>query len=76
MQVGDVATVLLVGEYADGTRSVERPNAVSSNPAVVQVLPLAPPYDKTCVKAITPGTATLRQYLGSQVVTLTVHVFP
>jgi len=28
------------------------------------------------VKAITPGTATLRQYLGSQVGTLTVHVFP
>jgi len=76
MQVGDVATVSLVGEYADGTRSVERPNAVSSNPAVVQVVPLAPPYDKTYVKAITPGTATLRQYLGSQVGTLTVHVFP
>ena len=76
MQVGDVATVSLVGEYADGTRSVVRPTVVSSNLAVVQVVPLAPPYDKTYVKAIAPGTATLRQYLGGQVGTLTVHVFP
>src|SRR6266545_250962 len=74
MQVGDVATVSLVGECADGTRSVERPTVVSSNLAVLQVVPLAPPYDKTYVKAIAQGTATLRQYLGGQVGTLTVHV--
>jgi hypothetical protein len=74
MQVGDVAAVSLVGEYADGTRSVERPRLVSSNLAVVQVVPLAPPYDKMYVKAIAAGTATLRQYLGSQVGTLTVRV--
>jgi hypothetical protein len=59
MQVGDVVTVSLVGEYADGTRSVERAEVISSNLGVLQVVPWPaspPPYDKTYVKAIAPGT--------------------
>jgi hypothetical protein len=76
MQVGDVATVSLVGEYADGTRSVVRAEVISSNLGVLQVVPSLPPYDKTYVKAIAPGTATLKQFSGGQVLTLTVRVVP
>jgi Carboxypeptidase regulatory-like domain len=76
MQVGDVATVSLVGEYADGTRSVARAEVISSNPGVLQVVPSPPAYDKTYVKAIAPGTETLKQFLGGQVLTLTVRVVP
>ena len=76
MQVGDVATVSLVGEYADGTRSVVRAEVISSNPGVLQVVPSPPPYAETNVKAIAPGTATLKQFLGGQVLTLTVGVVP
>jgi Carboxypeptidase regulatory-like domain len=79
MQVGNVATVSLVGEYADGTRSVERAEIISSNDGALQVVPWPaspPPYDRTYVKAIAPGTATLKQFRGSQVLTLNVQVFP
>ena len=76
MQVGDVATVSLVGEYADGTRSVVRSEVISSNLGVQQVIPSPPPYDKTYVKAIAPGSATLRQFIHGQALTLNVRVVP
>jgi carboxypeptidase family protein len=78
MRVGDVATVFLVGEYADGTRSVERAEIITTNPGVLDVIPWPaspPPYDKTYVKAIAPGTATLKQFHGSAVLTLNIQVF-
>jgi hypothetical protein len=76
MQVGDVATVSLVDDYDDGTRSVVRATVNSLNLAVLQVVPSPPPYDKTYVKAIAPGTATLQQPLASQTLILNVHVVP
>ncbi len=76
MQVGDVASVSLVNEYDDGTRSVVGASVNSSNLAVLGVLPSQPPYDKTYVKAIAPGTATLQQPSTSQMLILNVHVMP
>ena len=76
MQVGDVATVSLVDDYDDGTRSVVGASVNSSNRAVLQVLPSQPPYDKTYVKAIAPGTATLQLPLATQPLTLNVRVVP
>jgi hypothetical protein len=76
MQVGDVATVSLVDDYDDGTRSVVGASVQSSNRAVVQVLPSQPPYDKTYVKAIAPGTATLQLPSASQTLILNLHVVP
>jgi hypothetical protein len=76
MQVGDVAPVSLVDDYDDGTRSVVGASVNSSNLAVLQVLPSQPPYDKTFVKAIAPGTATLQLAFASQVLILNVHVVP
>jgi hypothetical protein len=76
MQVGDVATVSLVDDYDDGTRSVVGASVNSSNLAVLRVLPSQPPYDKTFVKAIAPGTATLQLAFASPVLILNVHVVP
>jgi hypothetical protein len=76
MRVGDVASVSLVSEYDDGTRSVVSASVNSSNLAVLRVLPSQPPYDKTYVKAIAPGTATLQTPFTSQPLILNVHVLP
>ena len=76
MQVGDVATVSLVDDYDDGTRSVVGASVNSSNPAVLQVLPSQPPYDKTYLKAIAPGTAALQLLFASQPPILNVRVVP
>jgi hypothetical protein len=76
MQVGDVATVSLADDYDDGTRSVVAASVNSSNLAVLQVLPSQLPYDKTFVKTIAPGTATLQLAFASQVLVLNVHVVP
>jgi hypothetical protein len=43
-------------------------------PPLLQALPSQPPYDKTFVKAIAPGTATLQLAFASQVLILNVHV--
>ena len=75
MQVGDVAIVSLVGQYVDGTRTVTRASIFSSNLGVLQVVPSPPPYDTMYVKAIAPGTATLKQFSNGQVLTLNVQVF-
>jgi hypothetical protein len=71
MQVGDVAPLKTVDEYDDGSRKAYTALVNSSNGGVLQVLPLQPPYDKTYVKAIAPGTATLQLPL-----ILNVHVVP
>lgn len=76
MQVGDIATVSLVDDYDDGTRSVVPASVNSSNLAVLQVLPSQPPYDKTYVKAIAPGAATLQLPFANQTLILNVHVVP
>jgi len=76
LQVGEVAAVRAVDEYDDGSRTVYTALVNSSNPAVVRVLPLEPPYDPTYVKAIAPGTATLQLRLASQPLTLNVRVVP
>jgi len=76
MQVGDVAPLTAVDEYDDGSRKAYTALVNSSNRAVLQVLPLQPPYDKTYVKAIAPGTATLQLPLASQTLILNVHVVP
>jgi hypothetical protein len=75
MQVGNVAPVWTVNDYDDGTRSVYRAFVHSSNPAVVEVLPSQPPFDKIYVKASAPGDATL-QVAASQALILNVHVVP
>jgi Carboxypeptidase regulatory-like domain len=72
MQVGDVAPISLIAEYDDGSRKAYITRVESSNPAVLQVLPLSQQqYDKSFVKAITPGTAALQD--GP---ILNVHVVP
>jgi Carboxypeptidase regulatory-like domain len=76
LKVGEVAAVRAVDEYDDGTRKAYTALVSSSNPAVVQVLTLEPPYDTTYVKAITPGTATLQLRVASQPLTLNVRVVP
>ena len=62
MQVGEVAGVRTVTEFDDGSRTTAVTHLESSNPAVVKVLPLQPPYESTSisVKAIAPGTVTLQ----------------
>ena len=62
MQVGEVAGVTTVTEFDDGSRTTAVTRLESSNPAVVKVLPLQPPYEatSTSVKAIAPGTVTLQ----------------
>jgi hypothetical protein len=77
MQVGDVASVSLVNEYDDGTRSMVGASVNSSNLAVLKVLPSQPPDFKTYVKAIAPGIATLQQPSSTSLpLTLNVHVVP
>ena len=72
MQVGDVAAISLISEYDDGSRRPYITRVQSSNPAVVQVLPVSQEqYDKSLVKAIAPGTAALQDF-----VILNVHVVP
>jgi len=76
MQVGEVAEVTTVTEYDDGSRTTAAANPLeSSNPAVVRVLPLEPPYQTTNVKAISPGTVTLR-LAYSQPLLLNIRVAP
>ena len=62
MQVGEVAGVKTVTEFDDGSRTTAVTHLESSNPAVVKVLPLQPPYQSTSisVQAIAPGTVTLQ----------------
>jgi hypothetical protein len=62
MQVGEVAGVRTVTEFDDGSRTTAVTHLESSNPAVVKVLPLQPPYQSTSisVQAIAPGTVTLQ----------------
>ena len=76
LQVGDLAAVTNVLEYDDGSRKAYATLVTSSNPAVLQVLPLQPPYDKLYVRAIAPGTATLQLPLASQTLILNVRVVP
>src|SRR5215475_14216413 len=45
MQVGEVARVTTVTEFDDGSRTTAATPLESSNPAVVKVLPLQPPYE-------------------------------
>jgi len=72
MQVGEIAAISLIEEYDDGSRKAYITRVQSSNPAVVQVLPLSQQqYDKSLVKAIAPGTAALQD--GA---ILNVHVVP
>jgi len=69
MQVGDVAAISLIAEYDDGTRKPYITRVESSNPVVVQVLPVSQQqYDKSLVKAIAPGTAALQDSLGGPVI--------
>ncbi len=62
MQVGEVAGVNTVTEFDDGSRTTAVTWLESSNPAVVKVLPLQPPYQATTisVKALAPGSVTLQ----------------
>lgn len=76
MQAGDVATVSLVDDYDDGTRSVVGASVNSSNRAVLQVLPSQPPYATTYVKAIAPGTVTLRLAHLPEPLLLNIRVVP
>jgi hypothetical protein len=75
MQVGEVAGVTTVTEYDDGSRTTTATPLESSNPAVVKVLPLQPPYQTTYVKAIAPGTVTL-QLAQSKPLLLNLRVVP
>jgi hypothetical protein len=74
MQVGEVAAVTTITAYDDGSQTRAAPPLESSNPAVVRVLPLQPPYETTYVKAIAPGTVTLRLSLSTPLL-LNVRVF-
>jgi hypothetical protein len=74
MQVGEVAGVTFVTDFDDGSQTRAATPLESSNPAVVQVLPLQPPYQTTYVKAISPGTVTLRLALSKPLL-LNVRVF-
>lgn len=76
MQVGEVAGVTTVTEFDDGSRTTAATPLESSNPAVVQVLPLQPPYETTYVKAIAPGTVTLRLAHLPEPLLLNVRVVP
>jgi len=76
MQVGEVAGVTTVTEFDDGTRTTSATPLESSHPAVVQVLPLQPPYTTTYVKAIAPGTVTLRLAHLPQPLLLNIRVVP
>ena len=79
MQVGEVVGVTTVTEFDDGSRTTAVTRLESSNPAVVKVLPLQPPYDATSisVKAIAPGTVTLQTAGYTQpLVLLNVRVVP
>jgi Carboxypeptidase regulatory-like domain len=74
MQVGEVAGVTFVTDFDDGSQTRAATPLESSNPAVVRVLPLQPPYEATYVKAISPGTVTLRLALSKPLL-LNVRVF-
>lgn len=76
MQMGDVAQVTRITEFDDGSRETSvAPPLESSNPRVVQVLPLQLPYTAVYVKAIAPGTATLQLASYTGLLLLNVHVF-
>jgi hypothetical protein len=74
MQVGEVAGVTTVTEFDDGSRTTAATPLESSNPAVVKVLPLQPPYETTYVKAIAPGTVTLQLAGYTKLLLLNVRV--
>ena len=76
MQVGDVAQVTTITEFDDGSRQTSvAPPLESSDPGVVQVLPLQLPYTAAYVKAISPGTATIRFAIQPEPLLLNIRVF-
>lgn len=76
MRVGDVAQVTTITEFDDGTRETSvAPPLESSDPHVVQVVPLQLPYTAAYVKAISPGTATIRLAILPEPLLLNIHVF-
>ena len=77
MKVGDVAVITIVTEFDDGSRQTSvAPPLESSNPSVVRVLPLQLPYEAAYVKAIAPGTATVRFASLPEPLLLNVRVAP
>ena len=76
MKVGEISPVTGVLEFDDGSRNAgNRVRVESSNPSVVMVLPLQSSYETSSVKAVAPGTATLRTTIGPPL-TLNVRVVP